>query len=178
VKGPIAFCRPYPIYVLDTNVLIQAHRNYYSFDLAPGFWDSLPEFAVRIHVIDWVRSEMVDGHDDELAQWVRGAGAVLCQRVMDLDEVRRAVVPEYQAIVTLVQKTARFQERWRRDFLACADPWVIAYAKVIGGTVVTMEQPASAGSKVKIPDICDAVSVAWINTYSMLRSLSVQLRYV
>lgn len=91
------------IYVLDTNVLIQAYRNYYSFDLAPGFWDSLVEFAQRIHVVDWVRSEMADGHDDELAQWVRGAGAVLCQPVMDLDDVRGAVVAEYQAIAKLVQ---------------------------------------------------------------------------
>lgn len=164
--------------MLDTNVLIQACRNYYSFDLAPGFWDSLAEFAVRIHVIDWVRSEMVDGHDDELAQWVRGAGAVLCQPVMELEKVRSAVVAEYQAIARLVQTTPRFRDRWRQEFLAGADPWVIAYAKVIGGTVVTMEQPASVGAKVKIPDICDAVSVGWIDTYSMLRSLSVQLRYV
>lgn len=166
------------IYVLDTNVFIQAYRNYYSFDLAPGFWDSLPEFAVRIHVIDWVRNEMVDGHDDELAQWVRGAGAPLCQPVMELDEVRSAVVAEYQSIARLVRTTPRFKDRWRQEFLSCADPWVIAYAKVIGGTVVTMEQPSSVGAKVKIPDICDAVSVAWIDTYSMLRSLSIQLRYV
>ncbi len=129
-------------------------------------------------MIDWVRSELVDGHDDQLAQWVRGTGAVLCQPVMDLDDVRSAVIAEYQAIAALVKNTARFQERWRREFFACADPWIIAYAKVVEGTVVTMERPASAGSKVKIPDICDAVSVPWINTYSMLRSLSVQLRYV
>ena len=89
-------------YVLDTNVLIQAYRNYYSFDLAPGIWVSLPEFAAPIRVIDWVRSEMVDEHDDELAHWVR-AGAVLCQPVMELDAVRRAVVTEYQAISTLVK---------------------------------------------------------------------------
>ena len=138
---------------------------------------SLPEFAARIRVIDWVRSEMVDEHDDELAQWVR-AGAVLCQPVMELDAARSAVVTEYQAISTLVKDTPRFKDRWREEFLACADPWVIAYAKVIGGTVVTMEQLASTGSKVKIPDICDALSVAWINTYNVLRSLSVQLQYM
>ncbi len=167
-----------PIYVVDTNVLIQAYRNYYSFDLAPGFWFSLTEFAERIRVIDWVRNEMVDKHDDELAQWVRGTGAVLCQPVMELDHMRSAVVAEYQAISTIVRDTPRFKDRWREEFLACADPWVIAYAKVIGGTVVTMEQPASTGSKVKIPDICDALSVPWIDTYNMLLSLSVQLQYI
>lgn len=78
----------------------------------------------------------------------------------------------------MLKDTPRFKDRWREEFLACADPWVIAYAKVIGGTVVTMEQLASTGSKVKIPDICDALSVAWINTYNVLRSLSVQLQYM
>ena len=100
-----------PIYVVDTNVLIQAYRNYYSFDLAPGFWFSLTEFAERIRVIDWVRNEMVDKHDDELAQWVRGTGAVLCQPVMELDHMRSAVVAEYQAISTIVRDTPRFKDR-------------------------------------------------------------------
>ncbi len=53
----------------------------------------------------------------------------------------------------------------------------VAYAQVIGGTVVTMEQPARAGTKVKIPDVCEAIGVPRITTYEMLRNLGVRLRF-
>ena len=31
----------YPLFVLDTNVFIQAHRRYYAQDVCPGFWECL-----------------------------------------------------------------------------------------------------------------------------------------
>lgn len=37
------------VFVLDTNVLVEAHRRYYAFDLVPGFWDALVESARRGH---------------------------------------------------------------------------------------------------------------------------------
>ncbi len=30
-----------PVFVLDTNIFIEAHRRYYAQDLCPGFWECL-----------------------------------------------------------------------------------------------------------------------------------------
>ncbi|MCL2780448.1 MAG: DUF4411 family protein, partial [Actinomycetia bacterium] len=60
------------MYLLDTNVLIEAKNRYYAFDIAPGFWDWLD----RAHgqslacSIDAVRDELLDGND-ELAEWAK-----------------------------------------------------------------------------------------------------------
>jgi hypothetical protein len=51
------------MYVLDTNVLIQAKNRYYAFDIAPGFWAWLdrthkPALACSIEA---VRDELLAG---------------------------------------------------------------------------------------------------------------------
>ena len=33
------------VYLLDTNVFVEAYRRYYGLDLCPGFWDSLTHFC-------------------------------------------------------------------------------------------------------------------------------------
>ena len=32
---------PQKNYLLDSNILIEAHKRYYPFDVVPGFWDVL-----------------------------------------------------------------------------------------------------------------------------------------
>ncbi len=59
-------------YVLDSSVLIQAHRVYYSLDIAPAFWNFLIEAAKsgKIVSIDRVSDEILKGND-ELADWTK-----------------------------------------------------------------------------------------------------------
>ncbi len=35
------------MFVLDTNIFIEAHRRYYGLDLCPGFWEALRYYARR-----------------------------------------------------------------------------------------------------------------------------------
>jgi hypothetical protein len=61
-------------------------------------------------------------------------------------------------------------------FLAGADPWLIAYAKTHGHTLVSQEQGApNSGRSVKIPDMCGAVVVPCMRTVDLLRALGVRL---
>lgn len=50
------------IYLLDTNVFIEAARRYYSFDIAPAFWTALLYYAEKgnLHSIDKVKDEYLD----------------------------------------------------------------------------------------------------------------------
>jgi len=44
-----------------------------------------------------------------------------------------------------------------------ADPFVIALARVRGGVVVTEETASGNIQKPRIPDVCDAINVPWVN---------------
>ena len=60
----------YPKYLIDTNVLVQAHRLYYQFGFCNGFWD----WILTINEggclgIDKVYEEIIK-NKDELASWI------------------------------------------------------------------------------------------------------------
>ncbi|MFN8864329.1 MAG: DUF4411 family protein [Flavobacteriales bacterium] len=54
-----------PVYVLDSNFFIQAHRVYYPIDVASGFWDKVMQLAHERKVIsiDKVKAELYDKND-------------------------------------------------------------------------------------------------------------------
>jgi|SRR5438477_9163972 len=54
---------PPAIYVLDTNVFVQAHRRHYAFEICPGFWECLIHYhqTARIVSIDRVAMRFFPG---------------------------------------------------------------------------------------------------------------------
>lgn len=59
-------------FLLDANVFIEAYRRYYSFDIAPSFWELLEKFAEsgKIISIDRIGNELKKGNnDDPLRNW-------------------------------------------------------------------------------------------------------------
>ena len=76
------------VYVLDTNVFVEAARRYYAFDIVPGFWQMLIDQARigNIISIDRVKSEIDRGDDDDdlktwansnFYPWFEGVGLAL-----------------------------------------------------------------------------------------------------
>ena len=59
------------IFLLDANVLINAARHYYAFDIVPVFWDKLLIHASngKLKSIDHVKDEINRG-SDELVDWI------------------------------------------------------------------------------------------------------------
>ena len=62
-----------PIYILDSNVFITAKNSYYSFNICPGFWDSLIHHHKnrRIYSIDKVKKELQRYKTKDLLKWIR-----------------------------------------------------------------------------------------------------------
>ena len=61
-------------YVVDSDVFITAKNLYYSFDICPGFWNSVVHHhrEGRVFSVDRVRSELLAGHrTEDLVRWVR-----------------------------------------------------------------------------------------------------------
>ena len=62
------------------------------------------------------------------------------------------------------------------EFSGAADGWLAAYAVVTGSILVTHEQSApNSRSHVKLPDICGAFDIPYVNTFGMLRKLGIRL---
>ncbi len=48
-------------YVLDANVFIDAHQNYYAFDICPGFWNALIQQHNTSRPYSCIRNEVARG---------------------------------------------------------------------------------------------------------------------
>ncbi|CUQ65937.1 PIN domain protein [Candidatus Nitrospira inopinata] len=162
-----------PTYVLDANVFIQAARRYYSFDVVPGFWDSLEQQAANGHLrsIDRVKQELGRGKD-KLAAWAKSNFNDAFVST-DKDDVIRA----YGEVMAWVRAQSQFSDAAKADFASGADGWLVAYAKAKGCVVVTEEVwNPSIKRKVPIPNVCQAFDVPFVDTFEMLRRLGVRFR--
>ena len=74
-----------------------------------------------------------------------------------------------------VQAQDRFSDAAKADFAAGADGWLVTYAKAKGRIVVTHEVlNPDIIRKVPIPNVCEAFSVSYVDTFEMLRQLGVR----
>ncbi|HEY4242180.1 MAG TPA: DUF4411 family protein [Kofleriaceae bacterium] len=158
---------------LDANVFIQASRVRYPMDISPGFWDALLDAAQRgvVFSIEAVYDELKDS-TDELATWVKMHHAALFRANSDkatqdalvlVGDVLEARLPAYR-------------HEAKEAFLRVADPWLVAYCKAHGHTLVTEEVEAPQSVRdVKLPDVCKPLAVPTTNILGMLRVAKVKL---
>ncbi len=150
-----------PIYLLDSNIFIQAHRMYYPFDVVPSFWNKILELSNKgiICSIDKVRKEICETNNpDSLSKW--------CENDLSNDFFAdsSSAVNFYAKIALWANNSSHFNQAAIDDFLTTdlADPWLIAAASVHGYTIVTEEVKSGGLSKkthnknAKIPDVAAA----------------------
>lgn len=153
-------------YLPDANTYIEAKNQYYGMDICPAYWDWLDrQFALgTIASVDMIGRELKEGND-ELANWVRERPDHF---ISNDDELTQTLFAD---IVQFVME-GDYNPGNRDNFLAKADPWIIAKAKAIGASVVTHEVVAAANTrKVKVPNICQQFEVPCLNTFRFLREL-------
>ena len=153
-------------YLLDSNTYIQAKNQYYGMDICPAYWDWLDQqFELgELGSIDFIGRELKDGND-ELAEWAKNRP----NHFIANDDA--ATQQQFMQIVNSVM-AGDYNAGNRDNFLAKADPWIIAKAKSIGATVVSHEAHLISGTKkVKVPNICKEFEVPCISTFQLLREL-------
>lgn len=140
-------------YVFDTNAFITLFASYYR-DRFPTLWNNFDELVVSGDIVSTreVLREIQDQTDD-LTEWARQQNIFL---VPIADEGKCVAeiyaVPHFQANIEQ-KKLLKGGKN--------ADPFVVAKARVIGGTVVTMEKRKPRAAK--IPNICDYFNVPCLN---------------
>jgi hypothetical protein len=164
-----------PIYLLDADVLIQAAKGYYAFDIAPGFWQQLIFHASRGRVlsIDRVLNPEIMRGKDHLAQW---ASSDFSTAFASTDQ--QDVIQSYSEIISWVQSQTQFKDYAKANFADGADGWLIAFAKVNGCVIATNEVlNLKRENKVPIPNVCQAFGIKYINTWGLLRALEIILTW-
>jgi len=167
------------LYVLDSNVFMTAHRSYYAFDIAPGFWSGLLQAANAgsAFSIKQVLDDLSRGHDpknpnepDELKLWSLTFFRPFFKKTDEID-----VITAYSGIINWVVTSGLYLPAACFEFAAISDSWLIAYAKAKNATVVTLENSLTKMSKVPIPAVCHHFGIQYINTFEMLRQLGITL---
>lgn len=160
-------------YLLDANTYIQAKNFYYGMDICPAYWDWLDQqsLAGLVGSIDFIASELKDGNDP-LVDWVKQRP----QHFIANDDKATQII--YTNIVTTVM-AGNYNDNNRDQFLAKADPWLIAKAKALGSTVVSHESRVEHNTKkVKVPNICSQFDVPCISTFDLLRILEARFSLI
>lgn len=162
-------------YLLDADVLVQAHRRHYKFGVVPGFWECLI-WHHKQHVvcsIDRIRKELLDGKD-ALSQWVKHD----CPSSFFEPTSAQSTGARYGKIVSWAYAQKQYKPEALSKFATVADGWLVAYAAEHGLTVVTQEVAApESKNEVKVPDVCEAFKVHCIDTFEMLGNLGVKLTW-
>ncbi len=152
------------MYILDTNVFIEAKNTFYGFDFCPGFWDWLvaQNENGRVASVRAVAEEIKRGSDD-LTVWAqdRRDGFFLPPDRTTLHMFRVIANGAWRSSYT-PNAIATFMDN-------PADLSLIAHALAHGDTVVTRESASSSPNRIKIPDVCGELDVECVQPWVMLR---------
>jgi hypothetical protein len=155
-------------YCLDTNVLIQAWQKYYSPSICPSYWDLLNQLGLenRIFIPKEVFVE-ITRTEDELSAWLKTSKIPvynLNESVINCLRAIYAANPSHKFLIDSLKQRS------------LADPWVIAYAMSESACVVTKEEKVTASNsdKIKIPNVCENMSVRCINDFKFIQETNIR----
>jgi predicted nucleic acid-binding protein len=152
------------MYLIDSNIFIDAKNRYYAFDIAPGFWEWLDNAHASglMCSIDAVQDELTVG-TDQLSQWAKDRNGFF----LPIDQVTAAIFPR----LTAWASSQNFTPAAIATFLDSADYLLIAYALAHGHTLVTHElSNPNSRARVMIPDACIAMGVPYCGPFKMMRN--------
>lgn len=156
------------LHLLDADVLIRAHEDYYPVDRVAPFWAWLLQQAVAgsVKMAQQNYSEIADSRG-LLAEWLNRAdvkGTIVLDEQPDVAVVQRVLTHGYAPDLTDVdlEKIGR-------------DPFLIAAAlRAPDRIVVTREvsKPSKQRANRKIPDVCQTFGLPCINDFALWRKLN------
>lgn len=162
------------LYLLDANVLIDAHRKYYPRARVPEFWDWLVHHGahdnvkIAVEIYEEITEKAKKKEDkDDLALWAdEKAVEESLQFVDDVnielvqDVVNNGYAPDLKD--DEVDKIGR-------------DPFLVAYALADPGDRCVVTTEVSAPSKVRsnrrVPDVCKTMGVKVCDTFEFVQQL-------
>ena len=162
------------LYLLDANVMIRAHADYYALDRVPQFWDWLLYHAhagrakAPLEIFDEVAGGGAPREGDLLLPFLRRP------------EVKRTLVlqeePRPELVTAVLTNAYGGPLPTEADLETMGqDPFLISYALVDPAErcVVTCEgsRPSRRGARRHVPDACGDLGVRSVNPFEFFREL-------
>ena len=158
------------LYLLDANVLITAHRDYYPVKRVPEYWDWLQHQAEvgTVKIPSEILDEVKRGtRQDDLLEWLTNdtvKDVLVLDEEPDLTLVRRVIEQGYAPDLneTDLEKLGR-------------DPFLIAYAlkDPTRRCIVTTEvsKPSKERANRKVPDVAKGFGITPLDPFRFAREL-------
>ena len=155
------------LFLIDANVLIRAHEDYYPIDRVPQFWQWLEQEARanRVKMPLEIFSEIADSKG-LLRDWICEPDvkkALVLDEEVDQDSLDEVLAVGYGDNLTEVDLEK-----------IGSDAFLIAYALVERDRLVVTKEtsrPKKVGGNRKIPDVCNTLNVSCINDFELYRRL-------
>ncbi len=155
------------LYLLDANVLIRAHEDYYPVDRIPAFWAWLLEKA-EANVIKMPRVilDEITPPPGPFAAWLADKHVkdlLISNEAIPVSLIRRVIDVGYAPDLTDVELSAIGK-----------DPFLIALAMAGNDRiVVTIEvsKPSKIRQNRKVPDVCKAMGIKSIHPFELYKAL-------
>ncbi len=133
---------------------------YYPPDVFPTLWAHLDQFIDRGEIVSTEEVYIETAKKaDELHEWIKDRKHMLISLGPDIQRVATDLLGDYPRLVDTLKGRSQ------------ADPFVIATAIEMNADVVTGEVRTGNLTKPRIPDVCDARGIRWINFLQMIREL-------
>jgi hypothetical protein len=167
------------VFIIDSNVLLAPYHAYYSFEIAPTFWENMSRLITSkdIVILDKVYAELMV-KDDSLSRWLKTV-----PELQPLKSDTPGIIDNYGLIINHLQScglyTADAFNKWSQDRVA--DPWIVAAAKTYNYTVISFESrilqlnAKNPSKNPKIPDICGHMGINCHDLFYMMNHFGIRL---
>ena len=160
------------VYLLDANVMIRAHEDYYPIDRIPQFWAWLASLGeAGIAKVPYEIYGEIAVSTGPLHDWLTDAAnseAMLFDQRIDPANLNKVLTQGYASDLN----DSEIEEIGQ-------DPFLIGYAltDVAGFTVVTKEvsAPSKQRANRRVPDVCKTFGIRSINDFEFYRELSFRI---
>lgn len=147
------------LYSFDTSSLLNGRRDLLPPEVFRSLWSNIEAMIPggEIRAIDVVRDEL-RRRDDAVAQWARSQTALFVALDADIQRATRDTLAHHQKLMG------------KGGGRNAADPFVIGLARARDGIVVTEETLSGNLDRPRIPDVCEALAVPWLNLIGFVQA--------
>ncbi len=147
-----------PPYSFDTSTCLNGRRDLLPPEVFTSLWANIEELiaAGGIQAVDVVKDELTK-RDDEVSAWAKSQNRLFVPLDAEIQRATREVLASHPKLM------GRGQGR------NAADPFVIGLAIATNGTVVTEETRTGNLDKPRMPDVCEALGIPWLNLIGFIK---------
>ena len=159
------------LYLLDANVLIRAHEDYYPIDRVPQFWVWLLGLAEAGHAkLPFEIYHEIAVSTGPLKDWVSSSQvkkALVLEEEVHPDLLHRVLTQGYAPVLDDSELVK----------IGC-DPMLVAYGLADSSRVVVTKEvskPSKQRANRKVPDVCNNVGVKWAKDFDFFRIMNFRI---